>query len=67
VSRRKQGRPKGGRAARHHEPQGLAPPPLNRHDPTARDLVADGRAAVDAYFARKHEAEREARKGRGKG
>jgi hypothetical protein len=59
VSRRKQGRPKGGRAARHHEPRGFAPPPEpRRHDPEARDYVADGRQAVAEYFDRKHAADK---------
>jgi len=65
VSRRKAGKPKGGRAARHHEAQGFAAPPVPRyHDPDARDHVADGRQAVADYFDRKHAAERR-REGKG--
>lgn len=67
MSKRRQGKPKGGRTARHYEPGRRAQPlPLKLRDPQARDYVADGRAAVEEYFATKHAAE-EARKREEKG
>lgn len=59
MSKRRQGKAKGGRAARHHEPQGAAlpVPRPRRYSASGRDLLADGHQAISEFYAHQYRRE----------